>query len=133
MNFCYKHIALCFLPLLAQCSSDDIAIFYNIYIPYRASDNAVRIVKEQLEHRKDSNVANAKLYYVTIENDIGELENCDNCEKIMHLNVGSEVDTLSHVLNYCTINQDKKVIYMHNKGSFHRKACNEKLRPTTYA
>ena len=116
---------------VAESNSDDIVIFYNIYIPNNNKpnpDHAIDIVKEQLEYKEKSIIANAPLHYVTIGKDIGELENCNNCKKIKHINGGSEIDTLSHVHEYCTTYPDSKVLYMHNKGSFHGHLSNELLR-----
>ena len=132
MKIYYKYSLLSWacintLPLLVQSKRDKISIFYNIYIPNN-SDHALDIVKEQLEEREKSIVSNAPLYYVTIGKDIGELENCDNCQKIKHSNQGSEIETLSHLHEYCTTHQDEKVVYMHNKGSFHTFPRNELLR-----
>jgi len=116
------------LTLLSGSKSDNIAIFYNVYIPNRGVQNAINIVNEQLEYRNKSIVSNAPLYYITIQKDIGELENCNNCQKISHYNKGTEIETLSHVYNYCTAHQDAKVVYMHNKGSWHYSQENNMFR-----
>ena len=118
------------LPLLVESKNEDITIFYNMYIPDhpRWTDHAIDIVKEQLEHRNNSIIPNAPLYYINIGKNIGELENCNNCEKIMHYDSGNEVETLSHLHDYCTIHKDAKVIYMHNKGSFTISSLNDRFR-----
>ena len=104
MNFCYRHIVLFCLPLLVQSNISDIAIFCNVCIPGRDYFNhAANIAKEQIDHRKNSNVAFAKLYYVVIEKDITELENCNNCKKIMHFDAESKANILSHTHNYYAI------------------------------
>ena len=118
------------LPLLVESKNENITIFYNMYIPDhpRWTDHAIDIVKEQLEHRNNSIIPNAPLYYINIGKNIGELENCNNCEKIMHYDSGNEVETLSHLHDYCTIHKDAKVIYMHNKGSWHHSTVNNRFR-----
>ena len=130
MNLWFKHIVLCLLSLLVQATSDDIAIFYNVYIPpQRSADHAAKnIVKEQLKQRDNSIVSNVPLYYVTIGRDIGEFENCSNCHRIKHYNEASEIETLSHLHEYCTTHQDEKVVYMHSKGSFHKGRHNDDFR-----
>ena len=119
----------CMKMWLVQSNADDIAIFYNIYIPPRNRKfRTLNIVKEQLEFRENSIAPNGPLYYVTIGKDIGKLENCNNCEKIKHYTSGDEVNTLSHLYEYCSTNQEAKVAYMHNKGSFHYSPTNTKFR-----
>ena len=127
MSFCYRYLTLYFLPLLVQSASDDIAIFYNVYIPEK-SDHAVNIIKEQLDQRNNSIVSNAPLYYVTIGKDIGEFEKCSNCQRIKHYDQASEIETLSHLHDYCTTHQDERVLYIHNKGSLHANRYNEHFR-----
>lgn len=106
---------------------DDIAIFYNVYIPEN-KDLALNIVKEQLQYKEDSIYPRAPLHYMTIGKDIGELENCNNCKKIHHHNIGNEIETLSSLYEYCTTHQSEKVAYLHNKGSFHPNLVNDRLR-----
>ena len=122
------------LCLSIPCKGDDTAIFYNVFIPYPGSTDtnvteqqAMEIVREQIDYRESSITSNIPLYYVTIGKNIGELE-CTNCHKIDHYNEGTEIDTLSHLYEYCTIHQNSKVVYMHNKGSFHYSERNNRFR-----
>ena len=49
------------LPPMVKSKSDDIAIFYNIYVP-DDSDEALNIVKEQLEYKENSIGSKAPLF-----------------------------------------------------------------------
>ena len=122
LSYVYVHV----LFLSAESSNNDIVVFYNVYV--NDPDRVMKIVKEQLEHREKSIAQNAPLYYVTIGKDVGELKNCKSCKRIEHHDKGSEIVTLSHLYEYCTNHQDSKVVYMHNKGSFHFSKKNTMFR-----
>ena len=141
MNFEHRFFVIWFLMAiphsLVECDDNDITIFYNVYIPddpddsdrvIKKYDRAMWIVKEQLGCRENSIFPKAPLHYITVGKDIGELEDCNNCKRIKHYNNGNEIDTLSHLYEHCTIHQDEKVVYMHDKGSYHRTKENIRLR-----
>ena len=120
-------VFITFLVVSIESKRDDITIFYNVYIP-EDHDHALNIVREQLQYRENSIYPLAPLYYMTIGKDIGKLENCTNCRKIHHHNIGNEIETLSSLYEYCATHQSEKVAYLHNKGSFHATVENARLR-----
>lgn len=106
-------------------SSDRIKVFYNVYAnpaDDAAFQRAKDIVKEQralLEHHQ-----------VFIRS-IGGRFKVDNATHIQHDEEGSEFGTLKLLWDHClneTDNPNEKVVYLHNKGSFHPKKKNDLLR-----
>lgn len=110
--------SLFLIPIVELVDSTEVVIFYNAYFP-EYPDLALDIVKEQLKYRENSTYPQAPLHYVTIGKDVGELENCENCRKLKHFNIGNETRTLSYLYRYCYNHQNETVAYIHNKGSFH--------------
>lgn len=105
---------------------EDMVIFYNVYIPPTKKDqgNALWIVKGQLKRRGESKAANATVNYVQIGANIPFP--CHQCNQIEHHESGDEVLTIQHLYEYCVANQDSKVVYIHDKGSFHPSYKNRK-------
>jgi hypothetical protein len=121
-------------------------VFYNIFVPPtdQGFDNSIRIIKEQLDQIASSHAVTAKtlaINYVTI----GDLVNkqrahlaiqdlCKQhnstltCTRINHVEQAFEEVTLDHVHQHCQVNPDSRVIYIHNKGSFHPYPGNEAWR-----
>lgn len=107
----------------------EVAIFYNIFIPPGEEQNALRIVKEQLDARaSQKHLANTKLYYTRIGDLNAPLPSCHNCVELQAVEEGNEVLTLQSMYEYCQSNVADRVIYIHNKGSFTRNPSNELLR-----
>lgn len=105
---------------------DDVAIFCNTSVPEN-HDLALNIVKGQLKCRENSIYPRAPLHYMALDKDIGKLENCDNCKKMHHHNIGNEIKTLSSLYEYCSTRQSEQVAYIHKKGSFHPNLVNNRL------
>lgn len=123
------------------------AVFFNIFIPAtpKGQENALRIVREQIEQIKNSYAASFRVskgsffvYYVTLGEDgvltpsvmesfCGYLK----CAHVDHFAEGSEVVTLAHAHKFCTLpeHENSKITYLHNKGSFHFNTYNENWRP----
>jgi hypothetical protein len=109
-----------------------IVIFYNMFVPlHNNTKNAIEIVKEQIEQIgasfNNSATYQAWLYYVSIEYSLPDsfvqdiCARFDNlvCKRLRHYTKGYEERTLSLLWNYCKANPDQRVVYVHNKGSFH--------------
>lgn len=115
--------------LLASYAKDDLAIFYNAYIPSSNISNALRIIKEQLASRASSPTLNMSTLYYT---HIGALNvtfpPCNNCILLNAVPEGDEVLTLQALHDYCTVNPSGRAIYVHAKGSFTLNERNERLR-----
>jgi len=106
-----------------------LAIFYNVYFP-KYSIDALKIVQEQLDARKKSStLSNVTLYYTQI----GEFANvtfppCDPCIRLNSVEKGGEVLTLQKLYEHCEKKPFGRVIYLHNKGSYHQTIKNGWLR-----
>jgi len=115
--------------LQASYAKDDLAIFYNAYIPSSNVSNALRIIKEQLASRASSPTLNTSTLYYT---HIGVLNvtfpPCNNCVLLNAVPEGDEVLTLQALHDYCTVNPSGRAIYVHAKGSFTLNEKNERLR-----
>jgi len=131
---------------------DEFAIFYNVYIPHDQGDKGVRrsldIVREQIDTIGNSYAAKfsdgtpVTVYYNTIGkqgalNSTYMLHVCSERNKIVcvqmdHHDVGFEELTLQHLFDYCVYQEDDwdpKVLYLHNKGSYHdRNGANTRWR-----
>ena len=124
------------------------SIFYNLYVPSNQGESGVRnalaIVKEQMDQIGQSHAASypekpVRLYY----NTIGQQEHQFNhtlmrdtmckpnhiqCIHMQHYAAAFEEHTLERLSEYCHAQptaidqqqqQQHRVVYMHNKGSFH--------------
>jgi len=110
-------------------AKNDLAIFYNVYIPPENTTNALRIVKEQLASRSASVLlSNTTLFYTHIGNLNVAFPPCHPCTRLAAVPEGDEVLTLQAMYDYCTINPSGRAIYIHSKGSFTRTLKNELLR-----
>ena len=117
-------------------STKPVAVFYNVFaskiedLDYVMHD----IVKEQMH------MINPKLHDVYVRS-IGMpfsfefLLNQGNPSKgdlsitrIQHDSTGNEVGTLKLLWDYCNLNPERSVVYLHSKGSFSRKKSNDQLR-----
>jgi hypothetical protein len=125
--------------------SSPYVIFYNVFIPEDdfGRENALRIVREQVEYIKGSYAARSQgqviLFYVTLgaegvlPQEVMQQEYCGDhtkmsCHHLEHKPSGREVDTLVHMHQFCVEHEPATVVYLHNKGSFHFKEINENWR-----
>lgn len=139
-------------------SSPPYAIFYNIYIPNNemGQENAMRIVREQMNQikavfapRHAHTNATLHLFYTTLGEPYvltsmrmqgmcgGLTEKAQKettgihlgCQLLEHVDQGTEVITLGHMHTFCREHPTSRVVYLHNKGSFHYHEWNENWRP----
>jgi hypothetical protein len=127
------------------------AIFYNVYIPLDQGEEGVKkaleIVKEQMDFIGSSYIASydggkpVTVFYKTIGKH-GALNTtymhhvCSErnefvCQHVQHHHEGFEELTLQSLYEYCQHQgrADTRVVYMHNKGSFHsREGQNRRWR-----
>jgi hypothetical protein len=110
-------------------------VFFNIFVSANLS-NVRRILKEQFIQRNLTS-PNATIEYTLIGDDFLDEEIqqvCQpNCQQRKHIKSGDEVETLQALWEYCRQlrgpqQEDVLVTYLHNKGSFHPTASNEKSR-----
>jgi hypothetical protein len=118
------------------------AIFYNLFVPkHPQSNNAVRILREQIDAVKDSYAYKTDptltVYFVTlgqedvVTNDLLK-EVCGPnlaCYLAKHFAKGRETVTLTRMHEFCINNPNAIISYIHNKGSFHNTQDNENWRP----
>jgi len=114
------------------------AIFYNVFIPLDRGDEGIqhvlRIVEEQMDQVGVSYASSipskpVTLYYATIGMEdalnatymhyLCSVRNNFRCQHLNHYAEGHEEKTLQHLWNFCRAYKDKKVIYIHTKGTFH--------------
>mmetsp|Transcript_5674 Transcript_5674/g.8479 ORF Transcript_5674/g.8479 Transcript_5674/m.8479 type:complete len:476 (-) Transcript_5674:1476-2903(-) len=112
--------------------TSEVVAFYNVYAegPYYRS-----IVREQLTVLNNSGLYDklTKIKYATIGADSSRvlISTKSKYEKIGSFSNGSEVNTLMLLYNYCLQKPKKehiKVLYFHNKGSFHSSEKNTEFR-----
>ncbi|GFH50447.1 hypothetical protein CTEN210_06923 [Chaetoceros tenuissimus] len=82
--------------------------------------NSKDIVREQMR----SMLPEYKVYVRSI----GVKFQIENTTRLVHDSHGDEQETLIFLHDHCRINENDTVIYLHNKGSFHPKPQNNKLR-----
>ena len=120
-------------------------IFYNMFFPVRGTKVAWRIVGEQLrqvnESVHSSNHLNTTIHFTVIGANISEWAGTgpdliqtvcgplgQPCVFEGYYPEGNEEITLTKLWNHCKQNRGDRVIYLHNKGSFHRSTNNIKTR-----
>jgi hypothetical protein len=114
-------------PLLLEANRDanlSIPVFYNLFTSRtNASDvNRVRnLVFEQLASLRPE-------HHPVYVHSIGRRLHITNTTLVTHQREGSEMITLHSMWEYCQRNKDKKIVYLHSKGSFHDKHENDLLR-----
>lgn len=105
-----------------------IVAFYNMYA---AGPDYEGIVQNQINTIKRSGLINrlGKIFYATMGSS-GESFEIDN-PKYVHIahygDVGEEVQTLSLLYDFCYENPSSKVLYFHDKGSYHHSYANVKI------
>jgi hypothetical protein len=106
-----------------------IAGFYNVYCEGESYDG---IIKDQVKKMEESSLLDKMdiVYYATIGRN-GANYSIPN-PKFKHIqhfgDVGYEVQTLSLLYEFCKENSESKVLYFHNKGSFHDNWTNRRFR-----
>jgi hypothetical protein len=127
------------------------AIFYNVFIPLDQGEEGVKkaleIVKEQMDFIGSSYAASygggkpVTVFYKTIGkhgalnatymHHVCTERNTFVCQHMQHHHEGFEELTLQRLYEYCQNDggSDSRVVYMHNKGSFHsREGQNRRWR-----
>jgi hypothetical protein len=126
-------------------SNNEVAVFYNVFAsnnPFDITATDVRpIVREQLEQiaasfsipSTDSPSA-PTIYYTTIGKNSDEaiIRACSaldlTCRHLQHFSVASETATLTRLHEYCHKYPRHTVVYLHNKGSLHHSASQDRWR-----
>lgn len=111
-------------------------VFYNVFIPEGQNeiekqaniDKTLEIIKEQMTVRKSSFIANSTLYYMLIGAYVEKLPDCTKCELLEYHQEGSELIILERLHDFCKKNTAKKVVYIHDKGSYHPSHANNLFR-----
>jgi len=144
-NASYNNSAYIDQVAIPMTVANQVTVFYNIFIPNSdaGQNNAIRIVEEQLDQIKSSFLASkqdiVEIHYVTIgPQDVltdkmmgefcGQAASKLKCKQVDHISSGYETTTLGHAYSFCRRNPLSRVIYIHNKGSYHFKPLNEKWR-----
>ena len=102
--------------------TSSIPVFYNVFTK---SSRDIRFVKS---------IVKEQFAYLRPEHDeifvrsVGVKFNIENTTHIQHDNSGDEAGTLSLLWEYCKKHPNKKIVYIHSKGSFHSWKMNTKLR-----
>ena len=105
--------------------------FYNVYAQGPTYES---IVREQLHVLNASGLYDrlSSIFYVTIGSNSSSyiISSAQKFVKLAWLPNGTEVDTLLHLYNFCrqTKSDRAKVLYFHNKGSYHTSQKNDEFR-----
>ena len=114
-------------------TNSDIAVFYNIFIPFNKSESELQsaydVIKEQISQIGVGVKSPVTLFYVNIGERIDERRVSEICALYSHITcklrqfyqAGFEDLTLAELYDHCQNRDESKVIYIHNKGSFHPK------------
>jgi hypothetical protein len=114
-------------PLLIEEDKDarlSIPVFYNLFTSRTNRSDAERVqnlVFEQLAALRPE-------HHPVYVHSIGRRLHITNTTLLTHQREGSEMITLHSMWEFCKTNRDKKVVYLHSKGSFHAKHENDLLR-----
>lgn len=98
-----------------------VPVFYNLFTANESdAPRVMALVRDQLsnllpEHR-------------VFAHSIGYPLKVPYTWQLAHHEKGSEMVTLHSVWEYCTVNPESKVVYLHSKGSFHPSTKNDALR-----
>ena len=111
-------------PGYASSGSDRIKVFYNVYAN-PADDAAMHRAKDYVKEQMALIIPDR--HQVLIRS-IGAKFKVNNATHIQHDNGGNEVVTLKLLWKYCQEKPSEKVVYLHNKGSFHPSKENDLLR-----
>eukprot|EP00428_Durinskia_dybowskii_P009447 CAMPEP_0170286678 /NCGR_PEP_ID=MMETSP0116_2-20130129/43392_1 /TAXON_ID=400756 /ORGANISM="Durinskia baltica, Strain CSIRO CS-38" /LENGTH=251 /DNA_ID=CAMNT_0010538087 /DNA_START=135 /DNA_END=887 /DNA_ORIENTATION=+ len=123
-------------------ASSPLSIFYNVYIP-EENATAIQIVSEQLTQiveglRQIRGIQQAiPLRYITVGRTLADeslVSMCGNyseqisCTHLAHFAQGHEEHTLGAMYEHCSAHPLDRVIYLHNKGSYHETIDNHHFR-----
>ncbi|GKY97517.1 hypothetical protein MPSEU_000709900 [Mayamaea pseudoterrestris] len=98
-----------------------VPVFYNLFAANKSDSRRVkRLVNRQLSIRLPE--------HQVFLHSIGYPIHIANTTLLQHHNEGNEVLTLHSLWEYCKIQPDARVVYLHSKGSFHPKVENDLLR-----
>ncbi|GKY91578.1 hypothetical protein MPSEU_000129700 [Mayamaea pseudoterrestris] len=101
--------------------AENVPVFYNLFVANESDSERVRqLVDDQL-----SALLPEHSVYM---HSIGYPLQIPNVTLLQHHDDGDEVVTLHSLWQYCKVQPNSKVIYMHSKGSFHSTPENEQLR-----
>ena len=117
------------VPTEGKRKLNPIKVFYNVYVNPKNVELAKSIFKEQASHFNN----NHDVFLRTIGHPLEELQDMkgDNTLiiKLQHNNAGDEHGTLTLIWQHCmTTRETDKVVYIHNKGSYHPHEKNDKFR-----
>ncbi len=110
-------------PIAMERNKTIVPVFYNVYAhpeKKRLINIAKEIVKEQMALLRPEH----KVYVRSI----GSRIEIYNATHIRHDENGEEIETLGLLWDYCRDNLNDKVVYIHNKGSYHPWKGNHNLR-----
>jgi hypothetical protein len=114
---------------------DPLTVFYHVFQANFSGGEelSASIVREQLSMAKSSAAFGTvrRFNYVFVgpsKSSVPALLNCSACHQLEHRPSGNEVLTLQHVFEHCAQNPTGRVLYMHNKGSFHSTPENKVFR-----
>jgi hypothetical protein len=123
------------LSATASTSTDSLTVFYHVFQSgiSGGQELSASIVREQLSMAKASSAFGTvkRFNYVFVGPNISSvpaLLNCSTCHQLEHKAAGNEVITLQHLFDHCAQNPTGRVLYMHNKGSFHNTPANVVFR-----
>lgn len=105
---------------------DNIPVFYNLYLDPKADQNETirvqNLVNDQLSYLIPD------IHYPVYVHSIGKELPIPNTELLQHHTEAAETVTLHSMWQYCREHKEKKVVYLHSKGSYHHNPQNEALR-----
>lgn len=102
--------------------TSSIPVFYNVFTKSPRDIAFVKsIVKEQFSYLRPE-------HDEIFVRSVGVKFDIENTTHIQHDSTGNEVGTLSLLWDYCKKHPNKKIVYIHTKGSFHSWKMNTKLR-----
>jgi hypothetical protein len=109
--------------------SEDIAVFYNLFVDPEANETEVDRVKDLVNEQ----LSLKQPWHQIFVNSIGLkvdtiLDDIPDATLLQHTPEGSEMISLRSIYDYCHHNPTRKVVYLHSKGSYHPRPENEPLR-----
>ena len=104
-----------------------ISVFYNVFADSKGGDIALNRARDYV--REQMSLMKPTLHKVFVRS-VGAQFKVENARLIRHDEQGDEVGTLKLLWDYCqkSENPNQKVVYIHNKGSFHPRKENDLLR-----
>jgi hypothetical protein len=101
-----------------------IPVFYNMFTSRTNRSDTERVRKLVSEQLASLGPEHQPVYM----HSIGRRLHITNTTLLKHHTEGSEMNTLQSLWEFCKTNKEKKVVYLHSKGSFHPKRDNDLLR-----